>query len=95
MAYLSDIELQTVNWFRELEHDAKPRCDAIKLDPLGYLTLILKPEANDEDKAWLAYIAAQAKGKLAHVNFDECGVLVLILPRYVRAKQEEMELPNA
>ncbi|MBL9115526.1 MAG: hypothetical protein JNJ83_11020 [Verrucomicrobiaceae bacterium] len=90
MAYLSNAEQQTVTWFRELELDGKGHCEAMRIDPLGSIVIALKPDASDEARAWLAYVHAQASSKGASVNdyLPEHGTLVLVLPRYVRPKQE-------
>lgn len=88
MAYLTTDEQQTVTWFRELERDGQQHCEDIKLDVLGCITLVLKQEATPEAQAWLGYVKAQAQGKGASINFDGHGVLVLVLPRYVRLQQE-------
>lgn len=95
MAYLLDIESQTMAWFKALETEAKQHHATTRLDPLGTLALTLPPDPGGEACAWLSYIAAQAKGKNAAVNFDEHGVLVLVLPRYGRAEQTTMELTDA
>ena len=91
MAYISDSEKQTVDWFVALQAEAAGRATS-RLNPLGSLVLALPAEPSEEQEAWLALVKAQAAGKGAAVNFDEHGVLVLVLLRYVGARQTTMEL---
>jgi hypothetical protein len=90
MAYLNEIEKETIEWFKGLIVEGQGRVESTRLDPLGWLILALPPDPPEESTAWLAYIAAQAPGKKAVVNLAEHGIIVLILPRYAKAKQEAL-----
>jgi hypothetical protein len=92
MAYLNESEKETVEWFKALITEGQGRVESTRLDPLGSLILTVPPDAPEESTAWLSYIAAQSVGKKAVVSFHESGVLVLKLPRYVKAKQKDLAL---
>ena len=88
MAYLSNVEKNAMEWLTSLSTEAY--WQAARLDPLGSLVAALPADASEEVRAWLAYIVAQAPGRGFIVNdyLPEHGTLVLVLPRYVRPKQE-------
>lgn len=95
MPILSEQESQTVAWFRELEKESTGRVESVEMDALGYIAIALRPDPSPEDAAWLKFASAQAAGKGAIVNFDEHGCLVLVLPRYAKAEQRTLELPDS
>lgn len=92
--YLTETEEKTVGWFKAIQADAAKHCEAAKLDPFGILTLTLPPDPSEEAAAWLSLVKAQARSKNAIVNLAEHGCLVLILPRYAKAKQKTFGLES-
>lgn len=92
MSYLTDTEKETVEWFKAIVAEGGARLQHSRLDQLGVLTVTLPDDFPAASSAWLAYVAAQAAERGAAVRHHDHGVLVMVLPRYVCAKQEHLPL---